>query len=135
VSALLANEPKIALIISQELRMSVLFSTTVPKALLTKFDQRIAQTAATGKITTWEKHPDGVHYTHKAQAWKGKAYLKPIIENGGLRFAIYRPQGKSVDRVTFAYYEGHLIETFINHFSADYTNAQASPSADSKDLV
>ena len=106
--------------------MAVNFDTDTPKGLLSEFDARISQSEAKGKITTWEKSEDGKYYTHKATEWAKKAWFKAKITSGCLTFNILKPKNKSVTGVVYAYYHGHLIETFLNHFDNDFTLAKAS---------
>ncbi len=101
--------------------MAVYFVTAAPAALLKAFDDRIAQTEAKGKITTWQKSPDGKFYTHKAEDWKAKAWFQATVDQGRLRFNIIRPKDKNVAVEVYGYYHGHLIETFLNHFDRDFS--------------
>lgn len=105
--------------------MAVNFMTNNPTKLLADFKARIAQTELKGKITTWEKDADG-DFTHKAADWHKKAWLRPVIGADRLTFTIVGPQGKGVSSLVYAYYHGHVIETFLNHFDQQFTNAQAT---------
>lgn len=115
--------------------MSVTFTTSNPKALLKAFDERIAQAEPKGKITTWEKLADGVHYTHKATEWRYQAFFKPSVENGRLIFHIIKPQDSDISTVAYAYYHGHLTETFLNHFDLQFSDGVASALPDKNDVV
>ena len=108
--------------------MSVTFYTDQPKQLLKAFDDSIKQTAAKGKITTWEKLPDDIHYTHKAADWHREAFFKAVIKDDKLVFNIVKPKGATVSTTAYAYYHGHLIETFLNHFDLQFTEGSASES-------
>lgn len=110
--------------------MAIYFSTSKPKALHAAFDQAIDE----GHITTWERDKDG-DYTPKAANWARKLWLRPSEEPGNGRLAFYTIplQGKKIQRVDFAYYHGHLIETFINHFQDDFSEGCATPYASGKD--
>lgn len=115
--------------------MAIHFSTTAAQTLLKAFDAHIAQTDPKGKITTWEKSTDGKYYTHKASEWNKLAWLRPKIENHQLTFNIIKPNNKNVSMVAYAYYHGHLIETFLNHFDTSFTYAVASALPEAGDLV
>ncbi len=78
---------------------------------------RVNQQEAEGKITTWKQHSDGKHFTHTAKEWRDKAFMKPTVESGRLVFNIIKPQNSTITWIVYAYYHGHLLETFINHFS------------------
>jgi hypothetical protein len=106
--------------------MAVYFDTDKPKALLNKFIVRVNQDEAEGKITTWKQHSDGKHYTHASKEWSGKAYMRPTVESGRLVFNIIKPQNSTITWIVYAYYHGHLIETFINHFHDDFSFGSAS---------
>lgn len=105
--------------------MAVNFRTTNPSDLLHRFDTAINQTEWKGKITTWEKNPQGF-YTHKAANWRHKAFFKPTITAGVLTFSLVRPKSVVVTVATYGYYHGHLIETFLNHFDRLFTSADAT---------
>ena len=111
--------------------MSTTFSTSKAKSLLDKFDAAISQKESKGKIDTWEKSEDGKYYTHKAKEWNKKAWFKPALKTEGLVFNIIKPQGSDITTIVYAYYHGHLIETFLNHFDSDFTvgSATALPTA------
>ena len=113
--------------------MAIHFTTTDAAKLLKDFDARITQTAAQGKITTWEKSNDGRHYTHKATEWHAKAWLLPKVEAGQLTFNIIKPKDRNVTPTVYAYYHGHLIETFLNHFDKSFEHGVASGLAESGD--
>jgi hypothetical protein len=106
--------------------MAAIFYTEKPKTLLSEFDKRIEQKEAKGKITTWEKSADGKFYTHKAAEWTKKAWFKPSTSDGRLTFNIVKPKDKNVTTLVYAYYHGHLIETFLNHFDKDFSSAEAT---------
>lgn len=113
--------------------MSVIFHTAKPETLLSEFDKRIEQKEANGKITTWQKSDDGEYYTHKATDWAKKAWFKPSTSDGRLTFNIVEPKNRNVTTLVYAYYHGHLIETFLNHFDQDFSSAQATALAASGD--
>lgn len=115
--------------------MSVHFMTGTAQALLTEFDNRIHQTDPVGKITTWEKSNDGIFYTHKAKDWHAKAWMKPLVQNDQLVFNIVKPQNANVSAVAYAYYHGHLTETFLNHFDKMFTYGMSSALPSASDNV
>jgi hypothetical protein len=57
------------------------------------------------------------------------------VKSDQLVFNVIKPKDTNVTTIVYGYYHGHLIETFLNHFDADFTagRATAMPSAD--DLV
>jgi hypothetical protein len=115
--------------------MAVYFWTEQGSALLKKFNDRIAQRDPKGKITTWERSDDGEYYTHKASEWKAEAWFKATVDAKRLRFNIIKPKNKNVSSSAYAYYHGHLIETFLNHFDKDFSSGEATALPSSNDVV
>lgn len=115
--------------------MSVHFMTGTAAALLKAFDDRIHQTQLTGKITTWEKSADGPFYTHKAKDWHAQAWMKPVVQSDQLVFNIVRPQNANISSLVYAYYHGHLTETFLNHFDKLFTWGMSSALPSANDVV
>lgn len=110
--------------------MAIYFNTDTPRGLLTAFNEAIDDSS----ITTWERDTDG-DYTHKADLWKRKLWLHAVIDANRLAFYTIPPQDKKIQRNDFAYYHGHLIETFINHFHNRFEIAQATPNPAEIDRV
>jgi hypothetical protein len=106
--------------------MTVVFFTSDARKLRDEFDARIEQREQKDKITTWEKSNDGKYYTHKAAEWAKKAWFKSVVSEDRLTFNIIRPNDANVSSITYAYYHGHLIETFLNHFDHDFDVGRAS---------
>ena len=106
--------------------MAVSFVTDKPWALLNQFFARIDQEEVKGKVTTWKQHKDAIHFTHTSTDWREKAFLRPKVEKDRLVFNIIKPERVAVTWIVYAYYHGHLIETFVNHFHEDFTEAIAT---------
>lgn len=108
--------------------MAVHFLCSEPQKLLDAFDGRIEQATPKGKITTWEKSSDGQFYTHRAPAWSRKAWFRPEVDAAGgkLSFLIIKPKNAAISTVAYAYYHGHLIETFLAHFDGMFSTSRAS---------
>lgn len=107
--------------------MSVKFYAANPSALLKAFTEKVTQEKKEGSITTWELLPSG-HFTHKGQQYAREAFfLAEVRQNEQvLLFKIIRPEGKNILSRAYAYYHGHLIETFLNHFDKQFVSALAS---------
>jgi hypothetical protein len=103
------------------------FPTSSPQTLLDAFKKAIKD----GDITTWSEDKDG-DFTHLASQWKSRAWLRPIVNSGSsLAFKIIFSTNESQKRLVYSYYHGHLIETFLNHFSNSFSpdaRATAKPS-------
>jgi hypothetical protein len=106
--------------------MAVMFFTSAAQVLKAEFDARINQREAKGKITTWERSADGQYYTHKAAEWARKAWFKPVVLADRLTFHIVRSSDSNISTLSYAYYHGHLLETFLNHFDSLFSNGQAT---------
>jgi hypothetical protein len=115
--------------------MAVYFETDDPSGLLAKFNARIDQKEPKGRITTWKRISDGKHYTHVALEWTGKAYFLPKVERGKLTFNIIKPQSQGITDLVYAYYHGHLIETFLAHFDKYFSLGSATALAADGDKV
>lgn len=113
--------------------MAVRFFTDSPASLLKSFDAKIAQKEKEGSIATWVKDSKGL-YTHISGQWGGKAYFKanPDYEDR-LVFNVRPPMGKRVAPEIYAFYHGHLIETFLNHFTSEFKTGVATAKATSQD--
>lgn len=115
--------------------MAVHFHCEDPQGLLAAFNDRITQTEAKEKITTWQLHTDGIHYTHRAADWTRKAWFKARVSADTLTFHIVRTQDQNVTTIAYAYYHGHLIETFLAHFDHMFSSAQATALPVTGDVV
>jgi hypothetical protein len=112
--------------------MSIYFLSSDPKRLLASFDEAIQN----HKVDTWRfvQNPQGNLYTHMSTQWKDKAYLRPDdTDPERLTFHVQNFQSSMVTRAVFAYYLGHLAETFIRDFSDQFIQAHLSSSPDPED--
>ena len=116
--------------------MSVKFFTNNPESLLADFKKKITQREQEGSIATWEITATGA-FTHKGQQYTKDAFFRADarLSDGFLLFRIIRPEGKSISQRAYAYYHGHLIETFLNHFDKQFSNASASALPEDGDNV
>ncbi len=114
--------------------MAVRFFTKSPVALLKAFDAKIDQENREGSITTWERNHQG-YYTHKSR-WGKKAYFKANSTfEEKLVFNVVPPKGEVVDPEVYSFYHGHLIETFLNHFTEKFTSGAATAKATDEDKL
>ncbi len=77
--------------------MAIIVRTNKPSALL----QAIYKDIDDNKIETWSYDKDG-DFTHTPDQWKNKAWLRPKVYNGELRFGIV-PQ-RAVKLSTLIYF-------------------------------
>lgn len=114
--------------------MALRFFTGDAKSLLDSFNARIEQHEAKGKITTWQRSDDKKYYTHTAPEWRRRAWFKPAIYNDRLTFNIIKPKDSDVSTLVYAYYHGHLTETFLNHFDKRFSSAVSTAMPTDDDL-
>lgn len=119
--------------------MAVYFATNSAAGLLRAFNQAIANAhhGSGQRIETWRHvaHNQRDFYTHTSANWRDKAWFRADMEANRLAFHIVPVERVPLTREVYAYYAGHLIETFIRHFSTMFTAAQATPNAVGGDTV
>jgi hypothetical protein len=103
--------------------MSVRVFSDDSASLLTRIKTLIDE----GHITTWEYDRDG-DFTHSPNQWRGRAYLRPEVQEDKLRLTIIRTQGEPLTREVFSVYQGRFIEMLSAHVYKRFTSAVASPS-------
>jgi hypothetical protein len=97
--------------------MAIIIYTDEPDELLSAIKTAINDK----KIRTWACAKDG-RFTHTPEQWNEKAWLKPIVEEGKLRFVTKLPAGKEeYEDDVFGVYNGRFSEMLINHFRDDFT--------------
>ncbi|MBR8657879.1 hypothetical protein KDH83_31685, partial [Achromobacter sp. Marseille-Q0513] len=99
--------------------MTIRFWTANPQGLLDKFKELIEQEEPKGRINTWEQHDGG--FRHTAKDWKELGLFKSAIaeDKKSLIFNMTVNKGE----YTYAYYHGHLLQTFIEHLGAHFQQA------------
>lgn len=110
--------------------MALLFSTNVPQQLLNDFKTKISQ----GHIVTWECDADG-DFTHLTDQWRGKAYLRPSIDIGGLRLNILGHSKFVTSWAIYGIYQGRFIESMTTHCNQLFTNAAATAQPTNADVI
>lgn len=115
--------------------MAVFFTCEEPQALLNAFQARIDQSEPKGSITTWVRSEDRRFYTQRAEGWARKAWFRPSVSQTTLVFNIVKPANQNISTVAYAYYHGHLIETFMAHFDHMFADARATAMPAANDVV
>lgn len=110
--------------------MAVSVETPDPGGLLAAIKAAIDA----GRIQTWAYDSDG-DFTHSAQQWNRKAWLRPRVGFGVLTFSILGPRGQGVSREIYGIYHGRFIEMLLIHFDQRFSGAQASALAAAGDIV
>ena len=102
--------------------MAVLVQTPSPNQLLQTIRGAIDQ----GHIKTWTYDRDG-DFTHTPDQWRGKAWLRPVAQNGTLKFGIIGPNQASISKAVYGVYHGRWIEELLTHFDTVVGNISATP--------
>lgn len=104
------------------------FYTKDPAGLLKKFEEKIKAKVGQDSIQTWEQI--GGNFSHTAERWKGKMSFKTEIDtaaNGSSLIFLATAQNgptKEDRQTAYAYYHGHLLQTFVDHFGDFFTVAK-----------
>lgn len=110
--------------------MAVYFLTTQPKTLLLDFKKKIDQ----GHVVTWLYDQDG-DFTHTADQWRYKAWLRPSIESDRLTFYILKSTKQILTPTIYGVYHGRFIESVVTHCDKLFTNGVATAMPVSGDQV
>lgn len=96
--------------------MTLKFRTDTPADLLAAFKKLINQRERKGKIDTWEEYDGG--FRHTAPDWKARGLFRSSISGDG-KYLLFSMK-KVEDPFAYAYYHGHLLQTFIEHLNARF---------------
>lgn len=101
--------------------MAILVKTQNPAGLLKAIKKAIDDE----NIDTWSYDNDG-DFTHTPEQWKNKAWLRPKIYEGELRFGILKQKNVELKKVIYGVYHGRFIEMLLTHFDDDFSTASAT---------
>jgi hypothetical protein len=101
--------------------MSIRITTVDANALLANIYKAIDDR----KIVTWQYDKDG-DFTHTAEQWRNKAWLRPKKETGALVLTIMPPKDVALSTEIYAIYHGRFIEAVLAHFDKQFSSAAAS---------
>jgi hypothetical protein len=101
--------------------MAITVVTGQPRGLLSAIKEAIDNET----VRTWEYDGDG-DFTHSAQQWNLKAWLRPRVREERLVFNILTPTGTEMSSVVYAIYHGRFIEMLLNHFDRKFTSVSAT---------
>lgn len=110
--------------------MAVIVNTEKPRRLLLAIKQAIDE----GQIKTWSYDQDG-DFTHTADQWMKRAWLRPNIQDGRIVFNVIPPKLRAVSQVVYGIYHGRFIEMLLNHFDKEFEDALATALATSSDRL
>ncbi len=110
--------------------MAVIVTTENPSGLLSAIKKAIDD----DKIETWAYDEDG-DFTHTAEQWNSRAWLRPAIGDDRLVFHIVPPRTKSISVTVYGIYHGRFMEMLLNHFDGKFTRVSATAQPTSGDRV
>ncbi|MFZ1220113.1 MAG: hypothetical protein WAO00_12530 [Chthoniobacterales bacterium] len=106
--------------------MALTIQTASPNALLTAIKKAIDEK----HVETWT-YDDAGDFTHTPSQWKNRAWLRPKMEAGTLRFGLVGQQGVAMSKLIYGVYHGRFIEMLLVHFDDSFSIARASAVTDS----
>jgi hypothetical protein len=110
--------------------MAVHFKTSTPKKLLAAYKKAIDD----GHVTTWSYDSEG-DFTHTAEQWSRKAWLRPKIREGEeLVLYILSPREVELSSAVYAIYHGRFIESMLRHCDKLFSDGRASAMAEQGEL-
>jgi hypothetical protein len=86
------------------------------------------------RVRTWSYDGDG-DFTHTAEQWKNKAWLRPREEDDRLILNVLAARGQPLSKLLYGIYHGRFIEMLLTHFDEKFTRTSASALATSGDRV
>ncbi|MEE7493357.1 hypothetical protein [Methylobacterium oryzae] len=107
--------------------MAVYFYTARPAALLDEFNARLIHRDEWKRIYTWAKSEDGTAFTHVADGWVDKAWLKPRIDSDKLAFNIFKPIDSPASAAVYSYYHGEIVEAFLRQLDLMFELVSSTP--------
>lgn len=110
--------------------MAITVYTDKPRELLAAIKRSVDDNA----VRTWGYDGDG-DFTHTAEQWKNRAWLRPRVEVGSLILNVLTPKGQTLSTELYAIYHGRFIEMLLAHFDNRFAQATASALPTSPDRV
>jgi len=92
--------------------MAIIVKATSPSDLLKAIYKAIDEK----KIETWLYDADK-DFTHEPTQWKNKAWFRPKVYTGELRFGLLGPKDTVMSKVIYGAYHGRFIEMVLTHFN------------------
>jgi hypothetical protein len=101
--------------------MAIVVKTDEPAALVAAIKKGIDDE----KITLWLHDSDG-DFTRTDEAWKGKAWLRPVIRDDRVIFRIFPPRNTVMSKSMYAAYHARFIEMLLRNFDDLFSEAVAT---------
>ena len=86
------------------------------------------------RVTTWKVDSDG-DFTHDADQWRNRAWLRPRIFEDRILFNIVGATNRKLSRATYGVYHGRFIEMLLNHFDKKFDRVTATALATKDDVI
>jgi len=109
--------------------MSLTVITDEPKTLLVAIKKAIDDK----RIVTWAYDKDG-DFTHSADQWDKKAWLRPSVQQDALFFGILGPKDVRMTKLIYGIYHGRFIEMLLTHFDDRFTTVGATAQGSKHDV-
>ncbi len=110
--------------------MAIIVKTNDPSGLL----KAIYKAIDDNKVETWAYDTDK-DFTHVPDQWRNKAWLRPKVYTGELRFGILGQKNVQMSKTIYGVYHGRFIEMLLTHFDTDFTLATATAQATTPDSI
>jgi hypothetical protein len=101
--------------------MALIIKTQDPNGLLRAIKREIDAK----HVDTWVYDNDG-DFTHNVTQWDKKAWMRPKVYVGELRFGILGPRGEQMTKVIYAVYHGRFSEMLLAHCDTLFTSINAT---------
>lgn len=96
--------------------------TSTPKKLL----RDLKGAVSCGKIRVWDRDEEG-DFTHTATQWGDKAWLRPIVSVGKLKFKMMRPRLARTTKAVYTFYQAHFAQMLLYHFGDRFSKLTLTP--------
>ncbi len=101
--------------------MAIIVKTSDPSGLL----RAIYKAIDDKKVETWIYDNDK-DFTHAPEQWRNKAWFRPKVYTGELRFGLLGPKDTKMSSVIYGVYHGRFIEMLLSHFDTEFSTATAT---------
>lgn len=102
--------------------MAIFVETNSPQSLVDKIKEAIDQ----NKIDTWSYDSDG-DFTHNVDQWRYNAWIRPIVEDKRVVFAILGRTDVPLSVVDYGVYHGRFVEMLLTHLDSQCSNIMVTP--------
>jgi len=101
--------------------MAIIIKTDNPQALLDAIKRAVDR----DDVVAWE-YDEGDDFTHASDQYGEKAWLRPKIDEGELRFGILGRNESSLSDIEYGVYHGRFIEMLLTHFDKRFSTVLAT---------